>query len=83
MAVRQQVRSAHHQDTHAGGRAVAEKILATFTGCPIPEVARLGRTLRQWRAEFLGYFDTGANNGGTGVHRRASEASAWRVQPVG
>ena len=31
-----------------------------------PEVARLGRTLRQWRTEFLGYFDTGgASNGGT------------------
>ena len=62
----QQVRSAYHQDTHAGGRAIAEKILASFTSCPIPEVARLGRTLKQWRTEFLGYFDTGgANNGGT------------------
>ena len=34
--------------------------------CPIPEVARLGRTLKRWRAPFLAYFDTaGANNGGT------------------
>ena len=34
--------------------------------CPIPEVARLGVTLRRWRSEFLGYFDTGgASNGGT------------------
>lgn len=62
----QQVRSAYHQETHAAGRAVAEKILASFASCPIPEVARLGRTLKQWRSEFLGYFDTGgANNGGT------------------
>ncbi|MGL5827472.1 MAG: ISL3 family transposase [Nocardioides sp.] len=62
----QQVRSAYHQDSHAAGRAVAEKILASFTSCPIPEVARLGRTLKQWRSEFLGYFDTdGASNGGT------------------
>jgi transposase len=62
----QQVRSAYHQDSHASGRAVAEKILASFTSCPIPEVARLGRTLKQWRTEFLGYFDTGgASNGGT------------------
>jgi len=62
----QQVRSAYHQDTHATGRAVAEKILDSFTSCPIREVARLGRTLTQWRTEFLGYFDTGgANNGGT------------------
>ena len=50
----------------AAGRAVAEKILDSFTSCPIPEVARLGRTLKQWRTEFLGYFDTnGASNGGT------------------
>ena len=62
----QQVRSAYHQDSHAAGRAVAEKILDSFASCPIPEVARLGRTLKQWRSEFLGYFDTdGANNGGT------------------
>src|SRR5207237_1636048 len=34
--------------------------------CPIPEVARLGRTLRQWRAAFLAYFDTSrSSNGGT------------------
>jgi len=62
----QLVRSAYHQDKHAAGRAVAEKILESFTSCPIPEVARLGRTLKQWRTEFLGYFDTnGASNGGT------------------
>ena len=29
-------------------------------------MARLGTTLRRWRREFLGYFDTGgASNGGT------------------
>ena len=62
----QQVRSAYHQDTHAAGRVIAEKILDTFPTCPIPEVARLGRTLRQWRTELLGYFDTGgSSNGGT------------------
>ena len=62
----QQVRSAYHQATHAAGRAIAEKIVATFATCPIPEVARLGTTLRRWRSEFLGYFDTaGASNGGT------------------
>lgn len=62
----QQVRSAYHQDTHAAGRAVAEKILDTFASCPIPEVARLGRTLTTWRSKFLDYFDTDrASNGGT------------------
>ncbi|CCH79306.1 transposase [Nostocoides japonicum T1-X7] len=62
----QQVRAAYHQHTLAAGRAVAEKIVATLPTCPIPEVARLGKTLRRWRREFLGYFDTdGASNGGT------------------
>ncbi len=41
-------------------------MLASFPSCPIPEVARLGRTLKKWRTEFLAYFETaGANNGGT------------------
>ena len=62
----QQVRSVYHQPTPAAGRAIATKILDSFTTCPIPEVARLGRTLKQWKAAFLAYFDTGgANNGGT------------------
>ena len=61
----QQVRSAYHQASHAAGRAVAEKILNSFASCPIPEIARLGRTLAQWREAFLAYFTTGgANNGG-------------------
>ena len=42
----QQVRAAFHQDSHAAGRTIAEKILDTFASCPIPEVTRLGRTLR-------------------------------------
>ena len=62
----QQLRSAYHQSTCAEGRRIAEKILASFPTCPIPEIARLGRTLNQWRDAFLGYFTTdGANNGGT------------------
>jgi transposase len=62
----QQLRSTYHQDSHAAGRAVAQTVLDTFATCPVPEVSRLGKTLRQWRAAFLGYFDTaGATNGGT------------------
>lgn len=62
----QQLRSVYHQTSHAAGRRIALQILDSFASCPIPEIARLGRTLRQWRREFLGYFDTGgANNGGT------------------
>ena len=40
--------------------------MATFASCPIPEIARLGRTLKQWKNAFLSYFDTGrASNGGS------------------
>ncbi len=46
----QQLRS-----TYAGSanlrdaRALAEKVTTSFLACPIPEVARLDRTLRAWR----------------------------------
>jgi len=80
----QLVRSAYHQTSHTTGRRIAIQVLDTLLGCPIPEIARLGRTLKQWRTEFLGYFDTGgANNGGTEavnglieLHRRIPAASA-------
>ena len=76
----QQLRSVYHQSSHADGRRVAEKILASFPSCPIPEIARLGRTLNQWRNAFLGYLTTNranndgteANNGLTELHRRAA-----------
>jgi transposase len=29
-------------------RTLAERVIASFPTCPIPEVARLGRTLRAW-----------------------------------
>ena len=62
----QQLRDAYHAENLADGRRIAEKILASFPSCPIPEIARLGRTLRQWRAASLAYFTTGrASNGGT------------------
>ena len=47
-------------------RTLAEKVIASFPTCPIPEVARLGRTLRAWRTQVLAYFATdGLSNGGT------------------
>ena len=39
---------------------IAEQVLATFATCPIPEVARLGKTLKQWREAFLGYVEEAA-----------------------
>ncbi len=62
----QQLRSVYHQDKPTTGRRIAEQIIASFPTCPIPEIARLGRTLKQWKTQFLAYFDTGgASNGGT------------------
>ena len=60
------------------GQALAIKVVDGFASCPIPEVARLGRTLKQWKEAFLAYFDTdGATNVGCGavnglieLHRR-------------
>jgi transposase len=62
----QRLRSAYKAGNPAEGRRIAEHLLASLPSCPIPEIKRLGRTLQQWRAAFLAYFDTGrANNGGT------------------
>ena len=62
----QQLRAVYQADSPAEGRKIAENVLATFPTCPIKEIKRLGKTLKQWREAFLAYFDTGrANNGGT------------------
>ncbi len=62
----QQLRSIYQAVDTATGRAVAEHVIETFHTCPIPEVARLGRTLRQWKAHVLARFNTERiSNGGT------------------
>jgi transposase len=62
----QQLRAAYTADSITEGRRIAEKVLTAFPTCPIPEIKRLGKTLRQWREAFLAYFDTArASNGGT------------------
>ena len=62
----QQVREVFHQATPAQGRRLAARLIERLPTCPIPEIARLGRTLRKWKDAFLAYFDTaGASNGPT------------------
>jgi len=62
----QQLRDAYRHADLATGRKIAEHVLESLPTCPIPEIARLGRTLRQWRAAFLSYWDTDrSSNGGT------------------
>ena len=38
-------------------RAQATTPIADLRGCPIPELARLGRTLHAWRGELCAHFD--------------------------
>jgi transposase len=44
-----------HDPTQA--RARAEQLIADLRDCPIPELARLGRTLHAWRHELCAHFD--------------------------
>jgi transposase len=62
----QRLRSVYHQADLTAAKKTAETIVDTFHTCPVPEVARLGRTLRRWKEQFLGYFTTNrSTNGGT------------------
>lgn len=70
----QQLRSSYHQKDLTERRRIAEEVIGTFHTCPIPEIARLGPTLRRWRVAFLAYFTTKrANNGGTEAINRIIE----------
>ena len=62
----QQLRQVYHQPDPAVGRRLAAQIIDSFPTSPVPEIARLGRTLKKWKTAFLAYCDTsGASNGGT------------------
>ena len=61
-----QVREVFHQATPAQGQRLAAHLVERLPACPIPEIARLGRTLRKWKDALDAYFDTGgASNGPT------------------
>jgi transposase len=64
--IAQRLRGCYRAHDLAAGRRRAEQLLDTMHTCPVPEAARLGRTLRSWRPELLAYFDTDrASNGPT------------------
>ena len=79
----QQVRDVFHQATPTQGRRLAAHLIQRLPTCPIPEIARLGRTLRKWKDAFLAYFDTaGASNGPTEAingHYRAGKTRRQRL----
>ena len=60
----QQVRYAYTTTHLAASKTIAEKIVSSFASCPIGESTRLGRTLRQWKATYLGSFTTERSNNG-------------------
>jgi transposase len=61
----QKLRHIYHTKPERG-RELVNEVIASFPSCPIPEVSRLGRTLKQWKRAILAYFDTfGASNGPT------------------
>ena len=67
----QQVRKVFHQDTPTHGRRLAARLVERLPTCPIPKIARLGRTLHKWKYAFLAYFDTaGASNAPHRRHQR-------------
>ena len=69
----QQVREVFHQATPAQGRRLATHLIERLPTCPIPKIARLGRTLRTWKNGLDAYFDTdGANNAPHRSHQRTS-----------
>ena len=49
----QQLRDAYRHADLAEGRQLAEHILNSFPSRPIPEIARLSRTLTQWQTAYL------------------------------
>ena len=66
-----QVRDVFHQDTPAQGRRLAARLVESLPACPIPEIARLGRTLRKWKDVIDAYVDTAeASNAPHRSHQR-------------
>ena len=78
-----QVRDVFHQDTPAQGQRLAAHLIQRLPACPIPEIARLGRTLRKWKDALDAYFDTGgASNGPTEAingHYRAGQTHRQKL----
>ena len=67
----QQVREVFHQDTPTQSQHLAAHLIERLPTCPIPEIARLGQTLRKWKDALDAYIDTsGASNTSHRSHQR-------------
>jgi transposase len=63
------------------GRRLAEDVIRTFPSCPVPEIARLGRTLRTWRTHIQARFDTAAGGAGR-ISNGVTEAVNLLIEKV-
>ena len=76
----QQVREVFHQATPAQGQRPAARLIQRLPACPIPEIARLGRTLRKWKdALDANFYTGGASNAPNRSHQRT--LSNWADAP--
>ena len=72
----------YQASTAAEGKSIAEHVIGSFHDCPIPEVARPGRTLRMCRQHVLAQFETHCiSNGGTEAVNLTIEQSQRRSTP--
>ena len=55
--VAQQLMDLYRVDDPVQARARTEQLITDLLECPIPELARLGRTLHAWRTELCAHFD--------------------------
>ena len=55
--VAQDLMDLYQVDNPDQARARAETLIGDLRSCPIPELARLGRTLHAWRTELCAHFD--------------------------
>ena len=55
--VAQQLMDLYQLDDPDQARRRAETLIADLRDCPIPELARLGRTLHAWRTELCAHFN--------------------------
>jgi transposase len=62
--VAQDLMSIYQQTNPKQAHQQAEQLIADLRDCPIPELARLGRTLHAWRVELLAHFDHPAVSNG-------------------
>jgi transposase len=62
--VAQDLMDLYQLDDASQARARAEQLIADLRDCPIPELARLGRTLHAWRTELCAHFDHPAVSNG-------------------